>query len=371
MDNLWTRRSKYAPLGPLQLRKADRNLNSSSKLSLSTAPSTNGAPFPNNNDHPTRNYNLSRRHGDSSSHSNKNPFNAMSPSAGISSPTAGASSAFGLGSGAFASFGASSKTPKAAGNVLDFGSVVGSTAKTPTTEKSLKDASITKGPITRTSTSSLTESKTATPPPAHALRHDWVFWFRPPINKSNGFVDYEKTLHPMAHCSTVEEFFTVYRHLKRPSTLPLVSDYHLFKKGIRPVWEDDENRKGGKWIVRLKKGVADRFWEDLLLAIIGDQFGDASEEVCGVVISVRSGEDILSIWTRNDGGKVLQIRNTMKRVLNFPPEIKMEFKSHDSSIQQRTALDDARKEKTNQHNRNGNNSRDEKPAPTAEAKQTS
>jgi translation initiation factor 4E len=36
----------------------------------------------------------------------------------------------------------------------------------------------------------------------------------------------------------------------------------------------------------------------------------------------------------------------MKRVLAFPPDTKVEWKSHDSSIQQRTAIDDARKEKT-------------------------
>ncbi len=40
----------------------------------------------------------------------------------------------------------------------------------------------------------------------------------------------------------------------------------------------------------------------------------------------------------------------MKRILSFPPETKVEWKSHDSSIQQRTAIDDARKEKSNQHN---------------------
>jgi translation initiation factor 4E len=285
----------------------------------------------------------------------------MSPStSSLASPTAGAASAFGLGSGAFASFG-SSKTPKTPGGALDFSSVVGAAARTPTAEKQIKDLG------TKPSKASLTDSKTATPPPTHSLRHSWVFWFRPPISKSNGFVEYEKTLHPMASFGTVEDFFGIYQHLKRPSTLPLVSDYHIFKKGIRPVWEDDENKRGGKWIVRLKKGVADRYWEDLLLAIVGDQFAEASEEVCGAVLSVRNGEDILSIWTRNNGGRVLKIRygpksqyegtlltilyrETMKRILIFPPETKVEWKSHDSSIQQRTAIDDARKEKSSQHN---------------------
>ena len=100
----------------------------------------------------------------------------------------------------------------------------------------------------------------------------------------------------------------VYSHLKRPSSLPSVSDYHVFKKGVRPVWEDEENKRGGKWILRLKKGVVDRYWENLLLGIVGDQFAEAGEEVCGIVLSIRSGEDVLSIWTRIDGGRNIKIR---------------------------------------------------------------
>lgn len=143
---------------------------------------------------------------------------------------------------------------------------------------------------------------------SHTLKDAWSFWYRPPIGRANGFIEYENTLHPIASVRTAEEFWEIYGHLKRPSALPVVSDYHMFKKDIRPVWEDDINKRGGKWVVRLKKGVADRFWEDLLLALIGDQFGDAGDEVCGAVLSMRSGEDILSIWTRTDGGRVLKIR---------------------------------------------------------------
>jgi translation initiation factor 4E len=285
---------------------------SSGKLSLSTGAAVANGAAP-ASDHPTRGYTLGRRHGDSSSHSNKNPFNLASPAAtAIPSPVAGASSAFGLGSGAFASFGAS-KTPKTPGGALDFGTLVGAPAKTPTAEKSVKDLA------SKPSKASLADSKSSTSAPVHGLRHSWVFWFRPPISKSNGFVEYEKTLHPIACVDNAEDFFTVYSHLKRPSALPLVSDYHLFKRGIRPIWEDDDNKRGGKWIVRLKKGVSDRYWEDLLLAIIGDQFAEASEDVCGVVLSVRNGEDILSIWTANDGGRVLRIRYVERPFSTCPP----------------------------------------------------
>src|SRR4051812_13202674 len=73
-------------------------------------------------DPPQRTFSATKRFGgDSSSHGGRNPFNAISPitGPGLASPTTG-SSAFGLGSGAFASFGSAGKTPKTPGTAFDF-----------------------------------------------------------------------------------------------------------------------------------------------------------------------------------------------------------------------------------------------------------
>ena len=40
----------------------------------------------------------------------------------------------------------------------------------------------------------------------------------------------------------------------KPGELASHSDFHLFKMGIKPMWEDEANKFGGKWIVRLRKG---------------------------------------------------------------------------------------------------------------------
>lgn len=50
--------------------------------------------------------------------------------------------------------------------------------------------------------------------------------------------------------------------------------------------KDDANKDGGKWIVRIRKGLAGRLWENLILAILGEQFM-VGEEICGAVISIR------------------------------------------------------------------------------------
>ena len=243
--------------------------------------------------------------GDSSAHGKANPFNGASTTAtaAIASPTHGASSAFGLGSGAFASFGSASKTPKTPGG----GAASSSNENLPPTPATNKEPSGKDVPDAKPkpSTSAASTSNLPAPSPEHPLKSTWVVWYRPPAAKH---LDYEKSTVALAGFGSAEAFWAVYAHLRRPSALPAVSDYHLFRKGVRPVWEDAANKKGGKWIVRLKKGVADRYWEDLLLAIVGDMFGDAGEEVCGAVLSVRQGEDVLSLWTRIDGGRNIKIR---------------------------------------------------------------
>ena len=103
--------------------------------------------------------------------------------------------------------------------------------------------------------------------------------------------------------------------------------------------------------MRLKKGVADRYWEDLLLALVGDQFLDAGEEFCGFVLSVRSGEDVFSIWTKSDGVKNVKIRDTIRRVLKLPEGTNIVWRSHYDSIAQRSAIDQARHEKSQHEKR--------------------
>lgn len=52
------------------------------------------------------------------------------------------------------------------------------------------------------------------------------------------------------------------------------------------MWEDPGNAKGGKWVIRLRKNKIDRAWENVCMAMLGEQFLVGSE-ICGVVLSTR------------------------------------------------------------------------------------
>ncbi|KAG8892808.1 hypothetical protein FRC01_013945 [Tulasnella sp. 417] len=166
------------------------------------------------------------------------------------------------------------------------------------------------------------------------LRNTWVFWFRQQRAPSNKNVNYEEGIKRVTAFSSVESFWSLHTHLNPPSSLQATTDYLLFHSGVRrPVWEDPLNANGGKWVLRLRKGLADRLWEDLVIAIIGDQF-DVEDGICGCVLSVRGSEDILSVWNRDerDADAKARIRDGIRKALNLPPATIMEYKSFQSNL---------------------------------------
>jgi translation initiation factor 4E len=130
------------------------------------------------------------------------------------------------------------------------------------------------------------------------------------------------------------------------SDLALKSDYHLFKKGVRPEWEDAQNKHGGKWAFQFKdKKVIniDALWLHVMLAAIGENLEDEEDnEVMGVVVNVRRGFYRIGLWTRTvgraipdkgrtpeQGKEVLQkIGKRFKQALQLKDNDAVEFSGH-------------------------------------------
>ena len=104
------------------------------------------------------------------------------------------------------------------------------------------------------------------------LEREYTFWVL--IKSSNRAADGWKPKQ-IASFKTVQEFWSVYQHIKRPNELEPGTQINLFVKGIQPAWEDEENSQGGRWQIRFNKSqplVSNKLWEDLVLGVIGEQF---------------------------------------------------------------------------------------------------
>jgi translation initiation factor 4E len=129
--------------------------------------------------------------------------------------------------------------------------------------------------------------------------------------------------------------------MERASNLEMNANYHLFKTGVKPLWEDDANKEGGKWIIKLSardRNHIDTYWQNLVLGLIGEAF-DNADDVCGAVLSRRKGGDRISIWNknRNDNAAIASLGKQIKQVVAdgnqiAEKELQMQYSWHEDSI---------------------------------------
>ena len=86
--------------------------------------------------------------------------------------------------------------------------------------------------------------------------------------------------------------------------MPVGTVLHFFQEGVKPLWEDPACSQGGRFNIRLPKTHTAKYWEDLLLAMIGEQFSVA-DEVVGLVLSTKYNGDSVAVWHRNCDVKVV------------------------------------------------------------------
>lgn len=53
---------------------------------------------------------------------------------------------------------------------------------------------------------------------------------------------------------------SLYDQIIKPSKLTSNAEFHLFKDGVEPKWEDPECANGGKWSVSCRRTNLDSIW---------------------------------------------------------------------------------------------------------------
>ncbi|XP_055587674.1 eukaryotic translation initiation factor 4E-like [Uranotaenia lowii] len=129
----------------------------------------------------------------------------------------------------------------------------------------------------------------------HPLQFHWTLWYQEPDKEKS----WGGNLKEVATVGAVEDFWKLCNHIKSPSDLKTGGDCSLFKQGIRPMWEDEKNFRGGRWVInvpRQQHHELDEYWLDTIWCRIGEVFDDP-EEICGAVVDVRPKMNRIAIWT--------------------------------------------------------------------------
>ncbi|KAH9279601.1 Eukaryotic translation initiation factor 4E type 3 [Echinococcus granulosus] len=105
----------------------------------------------------------------------------------------------------------------------------------------------------------------------------------------------------LGKCSTVEEFWKVFKETEKPSELQFTEAFYLMREPCDPQWEKPEYSNGGRW--RLRHGdvrSADYLWCELAMSAVGEKLGqlvDSRNSILGVGVSPRPTSVVVEIWT--------------------------------------------------------------------------
>jgi len=88
--------------------------------------------------------------------------------------------------------------------------------------------------------------------------------------------------------------------MKLPSVLPLGASYYFFKKGIKPMWEEEPNKSAGAWKIFIDNKMNNNLnlvWSKLLFILISDGFNELSSYLCGITCNTRQRIHTVTVWT--------------------------------------------------------------------------
>ncbi|AYU80051.1 eIF4E1 / Eukaryotic translation initiation factor 4E-1 / LeishIF4E1 [Leishmania donovani] len=194
----------------------------------------------------------------------------------------------------------------------------------------------------------------------HKLQRAWTLWYDSPSTYNTE--NWEMSLVPIMTVHSVEEFFVMLRYMKPLHALRTSSQYHFFQEGVKPMWEDPANKKGGKLWVNLDitsangrssnntSGTAaadgsaaeaktdlDKAWENVLMATVGEYLDcvekkDTSAEpfVTGIVMSKRKYHNRLAVWVSDASatGKIEALKKALTKEASLAPIASIVFTKH-------------------------------------------
>ena len=162
---------------------------------------------------------------------------------------------------------------------------------------------------------------------------------------------YEVQVKKIAEFDTIEDFWGIFQHLRKPDSCKPGIEFFMFKEPIKPLWEDENNKNGGRFSIKLKRGYTTIIWEEMIFVLIGGILPkEMKDEINGIVVSSRKDFNTLQIWFKNYDSKIVDdLEQCIRDILVIPSDVILEKKQFNKSS--------SKKEYGNSNNNNNKNNK--------------
>ena len=132
----------------------------------------------------------------------------------------------------------------------------------------------------------------------------WILWYHHERNNwsING---YRKILE----LTNVQDFWKLFNNWDKIGGVNN-KHYFLMRKDINPIWEDENNIKGGCWSFKISESESKDLWEDLSKYLVTENITTKPDDITGISICLKKNSfSVIKIWNKNSSNNSLSLIN--------------------------------------------------------------
>ena len=136
------------------------------------------------------------------------------------------------------------------------------------------------------------------------LNDNFILWYH--HEPSNWKID---GYRQVCRIQTINDYWSLFNNIDIIGGITALH-YFFMREGVTPLWEDEKNKSGGCWSIKVTKDMAANIWELLSILLICDEILDKKADakfVNGLSICIKNNSSaIIKIWISNNSNNSIK-----------------------------------------------------------------
>lgn len=170
-----------------------------------------------------------------------------------------------------------------------------------------------------------------------SLYSQFAVWFKDSEenskNQNMGKDEYLEKVKKIFEFSTIDEFWEIYQYLVKPEVSRHGIEIMIFKSSVKPMWEDESNKNGGKVTIKVKKEYSNLVWDEIVYRFIGNNFPlTNNSDLNGIIFSVKRDSIFIQVWFMNfSTNSMNEITASIKQILSINDNVELDIRPFNKS----------------------------------------
>ncbi len=169
-----------------------------------------------------------------------------------------------------------------------------------------------------TETNVVTDPTTTDDGSQYVFTNKWDIWVHHINNPDWSLNSYEKIFT----VGNISEFWKIINNFRNINNN--MFRVFIMREGIKPIWEDENNRNGGECSFKISQQEVQPLWEDLTIRILNESLIKINLDINGISYNPRNGWIIIKIWNKNKANDISQMLDPI--IAKKYPSVSIKYK---------------------------------------------